>query len=173
MSIDETSVKSERGHFITFKVANSFNALSRIAGLFSGRGFNIDSISIGDSEEPSMARGTITTHGDSRIIEQIIRQLDKLVDIEEVTDLTFTPHVSRELALIKVCASADTRSEIMQVANIFRTNIVDISPQSLTIEITGNRNKVDAAIGMLRPFGLIEVARTGMIAMPREYFGEV
>lgn len=173
MSTDEFMATAEASHLITFKVANSFNALSRIAGLFSGRGFNIDSISIGDSEEPNMARGTITTHGDSRIVEQIIRQLDKLVDIEEVTDVTYTPHVSRELALIKVTATPETRSEIMQVANIFRTNIVDISPQSLTVEITGNVNKVNAAIGMLRPFGLIEVARTGMIAMRREYFGEV
>jgi acetolactate synthase I/III small subunit len=163
----------ETSHIITVKVSNSFNALSRIAGLFSGRGFNIDSISIGDSEEPDMARGTITTHGDTRIVEQILRQLDKLVDVEEVKDLTYDPHVARELALIKVNAPAETRSEIMQVANIFRSKIIDISPQTLTIEITGNRNKVDAAIGMFRPFGLKEVARTGIIAMPREYFGEV
>jgi acetolactate synthase I/III small subunit len=164
---------SDTSHIITVKVSNSFNALSRIAGLFSGRGFNIDSISIGDSEEPEMARGTITTHGDTRIVEQILRQLDKLVDVEEVKDLTYDPHVSRELALIKVNAPAETRSEIMQVANIFRSKIIDISPQTLTIEITGNRNKVDAAIGMFRPFGLKEVARTGIIAMPREYHGEV
>jgi acetolactate synthase-1/3 small subunit len=169
----ENTPPTESSHIITVKVSNSFNALSRIAGLFSGRGFNIDSISIGDSEEPDMARGTITTHGDTRIVEQILRQLDKLVDVEEVKDLTYDPHVSRELALIKVNAPAETRSEIMQVANIFRSKIIDISPQTLTIEITGNRNKVDAAIGMFRPFGLKEVARTGIIAMPREYHGEV
>jgi acetolactate synthase-1/3 small subunit len=173
MSTEETNVPVPTNHLITMKVSNSFNALSRIAGLFSGRGFNIDSISIGDSEEPQFARGTITTHGDARIVEQIIRQLDKLVDVEEVNDLTHSPHVSRELALIKVSAPAETRAEIMQVANIFRAKIIDISPGSLTIEITGNKNKVDAAIGMFRPFGLLEVARTGMIAMRREYFGEV
>lgn len=169
----ETTENQASSHIITVKVSNSFNALSRIAGLFSGRGFNIDSISIGDSEEADKARGTITTHGDARIVEQIIRQLDKLVDIDEVNDLTNMAHVSRELALIKVSAPADKRAEITQIVGIFRAKIIDISPVSLTIEITGNRNKVDAAIGMLRQFGLIEVARTGMIAMPREYQGEV
>ncbi|MCH8496407.1 MAG: acetolactate synthase small subunit [Balneolales bacterium] len=173
MSTEEKIIPTETEHLITMKVANNFNALSRIAGLFSGRGFNIDTLNIGDSEEPDMARGTITTTGDTRIVEQITRQLDKLVDVEEVTDLTYVPHVSRELALIKVNAPAETRSEIMQVANIFRAKIIDISPITLTIEITGNRHKVDAAIGMFRPFGLKEVARTGMIAIPREYQGEV
>lgn len=171
MSVKDTLAESQ--HIIAIKVANSFNALSRIAGLFSGRGFSIDSISIGDCEQDKMARGTITTHGDERIIEQITRQLDKLVDIESVDDLTFVPHVARELALIKVNAPMDTRAEIIQVANIFRSKIIDISPKSVTIEITGNSNKVDAAIGMFRPFGLIEVARTGLVALRREYNGEV
>ena len=165
--------KIESQHIIAIKVTNSFNALSRIAGLFSGRGFNIDSISIGDCEESGMARGTITTHGDVRIIEQITRQLDKLVDIEQVEDLTFQPHVARELALIKVQAPAATRAEIIQVANIFRAKVIDISPETVTIEITGNTNKVDAAIGMFRPFGLVEVARTGLVSLRREYNGEV
>lgn len=172
MSADLNTVV-ESSHIITIKVSNSFNALSRIAGLFSGRGFNIDSISIGDSERPEYASCTITTRGDTRIVEQITRQLDKLVDVEEVNDLTHEPHVSRELALIKVSAPAEVRSEIMQIANIFRSNIVDISPHTLTIELTGNRNKIDACISMLRPFGLREVSRTGMIAMSREYQGEV
>lgn len=166
-------ITKDRQHIITIKVSNSFNALSRIAGLFSGRGFNIDSISIGDCEEPNMARGTITTHGDVRIIEQITRQLEKLVDVESVKDLTFEPHVARELALIKVSAPMETRAEIIQVANIFRAKVIDISPKSVTIEITGNNNKVDAAIGMFRPYGLQEVARTGMVALRREYQGEV
>jgi acetolactate synthase-1/3 small subunit len=172
MSTEETKV-SEPNHIITLKVSNSFNALSRIAGLFSGRGFNIDSISIGESEQIGMARGTITTRGDDRIVEQITRQLEKLVDVEEVDELTHDPHVARELALIKVEAPADKRAEILQVANIFRAKIIDISPKSVTIEITGNKNKVDAAIGMFRPFGLLEVARTGMVALRREYQGEV
>jgi acetolactate synthase I/III small subunit len=163
----------EPKHIIIIKVSNSFNALSRIAGLFSGRGFNIDSISIGDCEDTGVARGTITTHGDVRIIEQITRQLDKLVDIETVEDLTYEPHVARELALIKVQAPASTRAEVIQVANIFRAKVIDISPKAVTIEITGNSNKVDAAIGMFRPFGLIEVARTGLVALRREYNGEV
>lgn len=165
--------KNESQHIIAIKVTNSFNALSRIAGLFSGRGFNIDSISIGDCEEQGMARGTITTHGDVRIIDQITRQLDKLVDIEQVEDLTHEPHVARELALIKVQAPTSTRAEIIQVANIFRSKVIDISPETVTIEITGNTNKVDAAIGMFRPFGLVEVARTGLVALRREYKGQV
>lgn len=172
MSTEETKVAAPN-HLINLKVSNSFNALSRIAGLFSGRGFNIDSISIGESEQPHMARGTITTHGDDRIVEQITRQLEKLVDVEEVDELTNIPHVARELALIKVAAPMTTRAEILQVANIFRAKIIDISPKSVTIEITGNKNKVDAAIGMFRPFGLLEVARTGMVALRREYQGEV
>lgn len=171
--ITDESTTVEQAHLITIKVANSFNALSRIAGLFSGRGFSIDSISIGDCEEEQMARGTITTRGDARIVAQITRQLEKLVDVEIVEVLTHTPHVARELALIKVSAPHETRAEIIQVANIFRAKIIDISPQSVTIEITGNKNKVDAAIGMFRPFGLQEVARTGMVAMKREYNGQV
>jgi acetolactate synthase-1/3 small subunit len=159
-------------HTIGLIVSHGFNALSRIVGLFSGRGFTIDTITFGDAEVPGMARVTITTHGDQRIIEQITRQLEKLVDVVSVVDLTHVPFVSRDLALIKVVSTPQTRAEIIQVANVFRAKIVDISPNSLTIEVTGGKEKVDAAIGMFRPFGLREVARTGTVALVREYQGE-
>lgn len=159
----------ERKHTISMMVNHNFNALARIAGLFTGRGFNIDSISIGEAEEDKMASCTITTHGDELIIDQIILQLDKLVDVVQVQDLTFMQHVERELALIKVKSNKEKQTEIIQVANVFRAKVIDISTESLTIEITGRKDKVDAAIGMFEPFGIRQVARTGTVAMKREY----
>ncbi len=161
--------KKEKKHTISMKVSHNFNALARIAGLFTGRGFNIDSISIGEAEENKMASCTITTHGDERIIDQIILQLDKLVDVVSVEDLTFLPHVERELALVKIESTKEKQTEIIQVANVFRAKVIDISPESLTVEITGRKDKVDAAIGMFEPFGIRQVARTGTVAMKREY----
>jgi acetolactate synthase-1/3 small subunit len=158
-------------HTISVSVQNNFNALSRIVGLFSGRGFSIDTISFGEGEEPGLARVTITTEGDEQIIEQISKQLNKLVDVIKVVDLTYEPFVERELALVKVASTPSTRSEIMQVVNVFRAKIIDISPKTLTIEVTGKEDKIDAAIGMLRPFGLREVARTGSVALRREFQG--
>jgi len=142
-----------------------------MAGLFSGRGYNIESISFGHGEEPGISRATITTEGDEQIIEQIAKQLHKLVDVLKVVDLTYESFVERELALIKVHSTQSTRSEIMQVANIFRAKIIDISPKTLTIEITGKEDKVNAAIGMLRQYGIREVARTGSAALKREFQG--
>ncbi len=158
-----------RKHTIAMKVNHHFNALARIAGLFTGRGFNIDSISIGEAEEDKMASCTITTHGDEHVIDQIILQLEKLVDVVDVRDLTFIPHVERELALVKVASSKEKQSEIIQVANVFRAKVIDISTESLTVEITGRKDKVDAAIGLFEPFGIRQVARTGTVAMRREY----
>jgi len=159
-------------HTISVTVQENFNALSRIVGLFSGRGFSIASISFGAAEDPGMARVTITTAGDEQIIEQITKQLHRVVDVLKVTDLTYEPYVERQLALVKVACSASTRAEIMQVVSIFRANIIDISPKTLTIEVTGKEDKLDAAIGMLRPFGLREVARTGSVALKREFQGQ-
>ncbi len=161
-----------RKHTISVLVNHSFNALSRIVGLFSGRGFDIDSISFGAGQEPGLARVTITTHGDEQIIEQIAKQLHKMVDVLKVHDLTYEQFVERELALVKVTATKTTRSEIMQLVNVFRAKIIDISKESLTVEVTGSEGKVDAALGMLRQFGIIEVARTGSVALKREWQGE-
>ena len=156
-------------HIISVLFENKFNAIPRMVGLFSGRGYNIDSISFGQGEEPGLTRATITTHGEEGIIEQIAKQLHKLVDVVKVIDLTYEPFVERELALIKVHSTTTTRSEIMQVANIFRAKIVDISAKTLTIEITGKEDKVNAALNMLEQFGIRELARTGSIALKREY----
>ncbi len=158
-------------HTISVLVEHNFNALSRIVGLFSGRGFEIDSISFGHGQEPGLARITITTRGDEQIIEQITKQLHKIIDVHKVTDLTYEPLVERELALIKVYAPPSARSEIMQIVNVFRAKIIDISPEKLTIEITGNQDKVNASMGMLRQFGIVEIARTGSVALRREFQG--
>lgn len=158
-------------HTITLLVENSLGCLVRIAGLFSGRGFNIDSISVGSAEEPGLSRITIVTHGDDKIVEQITKQLNKVIEVIKVTDLSNVSNVHRELALIKVHAPAEHRSEVLQIADVFRANIVDISAKTLTIEATGSEDKVDAIISMLRPFGLKEIARTGRVALKREFQG--
>lgn len=155
-------------HTLSLLFENKFNAIPRIAGLFSGRGYGMESISFGQGEEPGLTRATITTEGDEQVIEQIAKQLNKLVDVIKVVDLTYEPFVERELALIKVTSTPETRSEIMQIANIFRAKIIDISMKALTIEITGKEDKVNAAIGMLKEFGIREIARTGNVALKRE-----
>ena len=168
-----TTTETENRHTISVLVDHNLNALARIIGIFSGRGFEIDSISFGTGEDPKRARVTITTVGDERIVEQITKQLHKVIDVVKVKDLTYEPFVERELAIIKVSTSAspNSRSEIMQIAQVFRAKIIDISQNQLSIEVTGNKDKVDAAIGMMRPFGVNEVARTGSVALKREYSG--
>ncbi|HDQ46096.1 MAG TPA: acetolactate synthase small subunit [bacterium] len=156
-------------HTLSVLFENSFNAIPRIAGLFSGRGYNITSISFGQGEDPEVTRATITTDGDERIIEQIAKQLNKLVDVVKVIDLTYEPFVERELALVKVQATPSTRAEIMQITDIFRAKIIDVSGKTVTIEITGKSDKIDAAIGMLEAFGIREIARTGAVALKREF----
>jgi acetolactate synthase-1/3 small subunit len=159
-------------HTINLLLENKMGALSRIAGMFLARGFNIDSITVGDAEEAGLSRMTIVTQGDDRVIDQITKQLNKVVDVLKVNDLTNESYVHRELALIKVNATASIRSEIMQIADVFRAKIIDISPGTLTVEATGSEDKVNAIISMLRPFGLKEVARTGRVAIKREFKGE-
>jgi acetolactate synthase-1/3 small subunit len=160
-------------HTLSVIFENSFNAIPRIVGLFSGRGYNITSISFGEGEDPGMTRATITTEGDEQIIEQIAKQLHKLIDVVKVTDLTYEPFVERELALIKVQSTTATRAEIMQITDIFRGKIIDISPKTLTVEVTGKEDKIDAAISLLSPFGVREIARTGSVALKREFSGNV
>ncbi|MCL4539634.1 MAG: acetolactate synthase small subunit [Bacteroidetes bacterium] len=160
-------------HTISILVENKFGALNRIVGLFSARGYNIDSISVGTSEDDSVARVTIVSKGDDDVIEQIIKQLNKLIDVTKVVDLTYDNFVERELVLIKVAANRNSRSELMQISEIFRSKIIDISPRSITIEATGSEQKVDAMIKMLEPFGIKEIARTGRVALKREFEGTV
>lgn len=160
-------------HTLSVLFENKFNAIPRMVGMFSGRGYNINSISFGQGEDPDLTRATITTEGDEQIIEQIAKQLNKIVDVIKVVDLTYDSFVERELALIKVSSTPATRSEIMQVADIFRAKIIDLSPKTLTIEVTGHEDKIDAIIGMLQEFGVREIARTGSVALKREFTGNV
>ena len=160
-------------HTISIHVENKFGAFNRIAGLFAAKGYNIDSLSVGSTEEEGISRMTIVTQGDDQVIEQIMKQLNKLINTVKVVDLTFENFVERELVLVKVQSDADSRSEIMQVGEIFRAKVVDISPKTLTLEATGSQQKVDAIIKMLEPFGIREMARTGRVAIKREFQGEV
>ena len=159
-------------HTISVLFKNKFNAIPRMVGLFSGRGYSIESISFGQGEEPGLTRATITTEGHEQIIEQINKQLHKLVDVIKVIDLTYESFVERELALVKITSTPATRAEIMQIVDIFRGNIVDISAKTLTMEVTGKEDKVNAAIGMLEQFGIREISRTGTVALKREYQGQ-
>jgi acetolactate synthase-1/3 small subunit len=165
--------ETTKRHTISILVENKFGAFNRIAGLFAAKGYNIDSLSVGPTEEGDVSRMTVVTRGDDQIIEQIIKQLNKVIDTIKVVDLTFESFVERELVLVKVQSRTDTRSEIMQIAEIFRAKVVDISPKTLTLEATGSQQKVDAIIKMLKPFGIKELARTGRVALKREFQGEV
>ena len=155
-------------HIISLVVENKFGVLSRVAGLFSGRGFNIDSLSVGPTVDPSVSMMTIVTHGDDRIIEQITKQLNKVIDVIKVVDLTEHKHVERETALIKVHTRPEDRAEALRITDIFRARVVDSTASSYTIEMTGSLEKVDAIINLLRPLGIKELVRTGRVAIARE-----
>jgi acetolactate synthase-1/3 small subunit len=155
-------------HLISTLVVNHSGVMIRVAGLFSRRGYNIESIAVGRSEDPNLARIVIVVEvDDDRIVEQIEKQLYKLIDVVKVQDLPPDDSVERELALIKVNATAQSRSEIMQVADIFRAKIVDVSSRALIVELTGGTAKVEAFITLLKPYGIREIVRTGQIAMQR------
>jgi len=171
--VQEDQQETMQKHTISVLVGHNLNALSRIIGIFSGKNFEIDSISFGSSKESDLARITITTHGSKQLIEQITKQLNKIIDVVKVNDLTYEDFVERELALVKVTATRSSRSEIMQIAQVFRAKVIDISPEKLAIEVTGNRDKCNALIGMLAPFGIDEIARTGSVALKREFDGSV
>ena len=155
-------------HTISALVENHFGVLCRIAGLFSSRGFNIDSLSVGETEDPGISRMTIVVRGDAGVLEQVVKQLNRLIDVIRVIDITQGTFVERELVLIKVQADTDTRSEIIQIAEVFRASIVDVCPKSMTIEVTGKYDKAQAIINMLKSFGIIEIARTGTVALLRD-----
>jgi len=141
--------------------------LSNVSNLFRRRNYNIESLSVGHSETPGISRMTVVVNATDAVVEQVIKQLYKLISVTKVTDITDDAAVIRELALIKVHATSGARSEIKQLADIFRAQIIDVSPDSMTIEITGTEDKVDSLINILRPFGLKELARTGRVAMSR------
>lgn len=154
-------------HTITVLVENKFGVLARIASLFSARGFNIDSLSVGETIDPTISRMTLVTSGDDQIIEQVIKQLRRLIDIIKVSDLSDQEHVEREMVLLKVSADTHNRAEILRICDIFRGKIVDVSTKALTLEVTGVQDKIQALIDLLRPIGIIEIARTGKVAMTR------
>ena len=154
-------------HTISVLVENHFGVLTRVAGLFSARGFNIDSLAVGETHDPSVSRMTIVVQGDDRIVEQIVKQLDKLIDVIKVDDLSDDDVIDRELVLVKVNADANGRNDIMQIVNTFRAKVVDVNPQTITIEVTGGESKIDAMLELLGPFGIRETARTGLIALAR------
>jgi len=154
-------------HTLVALVEDKPGVLNRIASLFRRRGFNIESIAVGSSEIPHLSRMTIVVDGANTMVEQVRKQLDKTVDVVSVSDITGANHVSRELALIKVKANTTTRSEIMQIVDIFRANIVDVSADSVTVEVTGDEEKISSLLNLLRDFGIRELARTGRIAMTR------
>ena len=155
-------------HIISVLVENKFGVLSRIAGLFSGRGFNIESLSVAPTMDPSMSMMTIVTSGDDRIIEQIVKQLNKLIDVIKVVDLNESESVDRETALIKVHTKAEDRPEALRITDIFRANVIDSTPTTYTIEVTGDAKKIDAIINLLQPLGIKELVRTGRVAIARE-----
>ncbi len=160
-------------HSLVAIVQDRPGVLNRMVSLFRRRSFNIDSIAVGHSEVPHLSRVSITVNGTSATVEQVRKQLDKLVDVVRVSDVSAEKLTIRELALVKVKANSATRSEIIEIADIFRANIVDVASESLTIEITGDEDKIDSMLKLLRGFGIKEIARTGRIAMVRGNIGSV
>ncbi|HEY79329.1 MAG TPA: acetolactate synthase small subunit [Dehalococcoidia bacterium] len=154
-------------HTLVALVEDRPGVLNRMASLFRRRGFNIESIAVGHSELPHLSRVTIVVDGATTQVEQVRKQLDKVIDVVKVSDITGDDIVTRELALIKVKATSATRSEILQIVDIFRANIVDVAGDSVTIEVTGDQDKIDSLYSLLRGFGIKEIARTGRIAMTR------
>ena len=161
------SALTGRKHVLSLMVENKPGVLARIAGLFARRGFNIDSLAVGPTEDPDVSRITLTLDGAVHPIDQVTKQLHKLVNVIKIRDMEPDQTISREMALFRVQATVEGRAEIMQFADIFRAKIVDVSRRALTIEVTGSSEKIDSFERMVRPHGLIEMARTGEVAIVR------
>jgi len=155
-------------HTISVLVENKFGVLTRVAGLFSGRGYNIDSLNVAPTQAPDTSRMTIMTHGDDSTCDQIVKQLNKLVNVLEVHDFVEGEFIDRELVLVRVAVDAKSRAEIMQMTDIFRAKIVDVQGKSLTIELTGDEGKIEKFMGLMKPYGVLELSRTGKIALARK-----
>jgi acetolactate synthase-1/3 small subunit len=154
-------------HTISVLVENEFGVLARVAGLFSGRGFNIESLTVAETLDPTVSRITLVTRGDDQVVEQIEKQLNKLICVIHVTDFADSPHVEREMALIKVTADGSARAEVMNIVDIFRGKVIDVGSRSFIIEVTGSEEKIQAILALLQPLGIKEIARTGKVAMHR------
>lgn len=155
-------------HTISVLVENKFGVLSRVSGLFSGRGFNIESLSVGETTDRAISLMTVVTTGDDQIVEQITKQLNKLIDVIKVVDYMEVDHVERELVLIKVAPGKNDKSEFLKLAEIFRCRIIDSGTSTFTVEITGDEKKIEAFIELIKPFGIKEFVRTGKVAIARE-----
>lgn len=164
---EEDETDQEHRHIIAVTLENTIGALNRVTNLFSARGFNLESVAVGETENASIARLTLVTVGSDRIVAQITRQLDGLVNTYNVTDLTDAEHVERELCLLKVKYTPKTRPEILDIKNIFRGRVVNVTPETMILEVTGPNKKVNAFIGMMEKHGIEEVARSGQVAMHR------
>ena len=158
----------EQKHIFSLLVENQPGVLSRIAGLFSARGYNIESLCVAPTTDPDVSRVSLVTKGDEFILEQIKKQLNKLINVIKVYDYTEVPYVQRDLALVKVRAKTENRAEILRIVDIFRSRVVDVSPEYYTVEITGDEDKIEAFLRLLKPMGIKEIARTGPVALARE-----
>jgi acetolactate synthase I/III small subunit len=154
-------------HTISLLVENHQGVLSRISGLFSGRGYNLESLTVGVTLDPTVSRITLVCKGDDAIIEQIKKQLNKLIDVIKVYDLTNIPSVDRELALVKLNTKPSQRSEVLQIAEVFRAKVLDVGTTSMVVELTGNSLKINDALSVLQPYNVVEVARSGLVSMER------
>jgi acetolactate synthase-1/3 small subunit len=148
-------------------VENKFGVLTRVAGMFSGRGFNIDSLNVGPTLDPTASRMTIVVRGDDKVLEQVTKQLDKLVEVIDVQDFRDEDYVDRELVLMRVKADSKTRAEVMQICDIFRAKIIDVQPERLSIEVTGTESKINKFLLLMERFGIIDITRTGKVALSR------
>ena len=155
-------------HTVSVLVENKFGVLTRVAGLFSGRGYNIDTLNVAPTHDANTSRMTIVTRGDDATLVQIVRQLQKLVDVLEVQDFKQDECIDRELVLVKVGVDPKTRAEVMQITDIFRAKIVDVQPASLTIEVTGNESKVEKFLELMKCYGILDLTRTGKVALSRK-----
>ncbi|MDR3275938.1 MAG: acetolactate synthase small subunit [Treponema sp.] len=154
-------------HVVSVLVENRAGTLSRVAGLFSRRGYNIDSLTVGETEDASISRMTIAVTGDDAVLEQIVKQLEKLVDVIAVKELENAACIRREIMLVKVKADEQTRPAVIEIAGIFRSRVIDVSPTTITLEATGDIEKLDGLLLLLRPYGILELARTGLVALER------
>ena len=155
-------------HTISVLVENKFGVLTRVTGLFSGRGYNIDTLNVGPTQDPKFSRMTVVTTGDEATLEQIVKQLNKLPNVLKVQNFSEGEYVDRELVLVKVGVDSKSRAEVMQITDIFRAKIVDVQPKSLTVEITGSESKVEKFLDLMNSFGVQEITRTGQVALPRK-----
>ena len=154
-------------HTISILVENKFGVLTRVAGMFSGRGFNIDTLNVGPTLDASASRMTIVVRGDDKVLEQVTKQLEKLVDVIDVQDFRDEEYVDRELVLLRVNATSKTRAEVMQICDIFRAKIIDVQAEKLAIEVTGTENKINKFLSLMESFGIIDLTRSGKIALAR------